>query len=106
MEAPMKQIATLRSQSSWLSIVVIALGACAAFLVGCTMVHINGDATNSIEYKGDESVGRDYAMRACRKGSQNSVEVVSIVNKDETLPPGQGRQIITFKCSAKPPTVG
>jgi len=99
----MKQIATLRSKSAPLSIFVIALGASAAFFAGCTMVHLNGDATNSIEYKGDESVGRDYAMRACRKGNQNSVDVVSIVNKDEALPPGQGRQIITFKCSAKPP---
>jgi|SRR4051794_13341323 hypothetical protein len=74
-----------------------------ALLAGCTMVHLNGDATNSITYTGDADVGRDYAMRACRKGSQNSVEVVSIKNKDESLPPGQGRQIITFKCSAKPP---
>jgi hypothetical protein len=99
----MKQIAILSAQSRPWLMPVGALSFCIALVGGCTMVHINGDATNSITYTGDESVGRDYAMRACRKGSQNSVEVVSIVNKDESLPPGQGRQIITFKCSAKPP---
>ena len=99
----MKQIARVERGSKRARQSVAAAGACFALVAGCTMVHLNGDATNSIEYKGDESVGRDYAMRTCRKGSQNSVEVVSIKNKDDSLPPGQGRQIITFKCSANPP---
>ena len=99
----MKQIVPPNSQGGSFPRAAVLVGLCCALSAGCAVVHINPDATNSIVYNGDESVGKDYAMRACRKGRQKNVEVLSIVNKDDSLPPGKGRQVITFKCSSEPP---
>lgn len=69
---------------------------------GCTMVRINSDDTSTIEHKGGVEVGRDLADRACRRGGQQSAEIISTVNKDPEAPPGTGKQVTTFRCSAGP----
>jgi hypothetical protein len=82
--------------STALLVTIIGLG-------GCAVVKINKDDTTSIEYRGSADVGRDYANRACRKGGQQSAAVISIQNKDPARPEGQGRQVVTFRCTAKAP---
>lgn len=84
------------------SVVLFAL--CIA-VSSCTIVRINSDDTESIEYKGGPEVAKDLTTRACRKAGQKNAEIISTVNKDPKLPPGQGRQITTFRCSSetKPP---
>lgn len=81
----------------WRSVVMFLLCLTSA----CTVVKINPGDTDTIEYEGDEAVARDLTSRACRKAGQQSAEIVSTVNKDPSLPPGQGRQVTTFKCSSK-----
>lgn len=69
---------------------------------GCTMVRINSDDTSTIEHKGGVETGRDLADRACRRAGQQSAEIISTVNKDPEAPPGTGKQVTTFRCSAGP----
>ena len=69
---------------------------------GCTMVRINSDDTSTIEHKGGVEAGRDLADRACRRAGQQRAEVISTVNKDAEAPPGTGKQVTTFRCSAGP----
>ena len=54
----------------------------------------------------EDAVGQALANRACVKAGQMSAEIVSTVNKDPKLPPGEGKQVTTFRCSASPPRPG
>jgi hypothetical protein len=72
---------------------------CAA-LGACSTVKIGPGDSSTITYKGDPSVGKDLADRACRRGGQQGADVLSVENTDASLPPGTGKQIITFRCSA------
>ena len=73
---------------------------------GCTVVKINKGDTNTIVHAPGAGVAEDLSNRACRKAGQQSAEIISTVNKDAQLPPGTGRQVTTFRCSARvrPPT--
>jgi hypothetical protein len=73
---------------------------------GCTMVRVNSDDTSTIEHKGGVEVGRDLADRACRRAGQQSAEIISTVNKNAEDPPGTGKQVTTFRCSAAPARKG
>jgi hypothetical protein len=68
----------------------------------CTMVRINSDDTSTIEHKGGVEEGRDLADRACRRAGQQKADIISTVNKNPELPPGSGKQVTTFRCSAAP----
>lgn len=75
-----------------------------ALLTGaCTMVRINSDDTSTIEHNGGVEAGRDLANRACRRAGQQHAEIISTVNKNPEDPPGTGKQVTTFRCSAAPP---
>ena len=69
---------------------------------GCTMVRINSDDTSTIEHKGGVEEGKDLANRACKRAGQQSAEIISTVNKNAEDPPGTGKQVTTFRCSAAP----
>jgi hypothetical protein len=69
-------------------------------LSACTVVKINPGDTTTIEHEAGADVGKDLATRACRKAGQSKAVIVSTVNKDETQPPGAGRQVTTFRCSS------
>jgi hypothetical protein len=69
-------------------------------LLGCTTVTVGPDGASSITYEGDPAAGKDLADRACRRAGQESADVISIENKDASLPPGAGKQVITFRCSS------
>jgi hypothetical protein len=71
----------------------------------CTVIKINPDDTQTIEYTGGPEVAKDLTTRACRKARQQSAEIISTVNKDPALPEGTGRQVTVFRCSpaVKPP---
>lgn len=76
------------------------LAACAAFTSACTTVKINHDDTSTIEHEGGVEVAKDLSTRACRRAGQQSAEIISTVNKNPALPPGTGKQVTTFRCSA------
>jgi hypothetical protein len=78
------------------------LAAC-AFLGACTVVKINAGDTNTITHGPGDGVAENLANRACVKAGQHSAVIVSTVNKDAKLPPGQGKQVTTFRCSADLP---
>jgi hypothetical protein len=82
---------------------VTLLAACALCLSACTIVKINPDDTTTIEHEGGADVAKDLSNRACRRAGQQSSEIVSTVNKDAALPPGTGKQVTTFRCSAAAP---
>lgn len=74
------------------------------FVCACTVVKINEGDTQTIEYEGDVEVAKDLTARACRKARRPGAEIISTVNKNPELPPGEGRQVTTFRCtSAAPP---
>jgi hypothetical protein len=79
------------------------LAACAVITSACTMVKINADDTTTIEHEGGAEVAKDLSARACRRAGQQSAEIISTVNKDASLPAGEGRQVTTFRCSASAP---
>ncbi len=79
------------------------LAASVLFASACTIVKINPDDTTTIEHEGGAEVAKDLSARACRKGGQRSAEIISTVNKDPALPPGTGKQVTTFRCSAAIP---
>jgi hypothetical protein len=81
-----------------------SLVAACSILAACTVVKIGEGNTNSITHKPGE--GQALANRACVKAGQMSAEIVSTVNKDPKLPPGEGKQVTTFRCSASPPRPG
>ena len=83
--------------------IVPLLAACVAFASACTIVKINPDDTTTIEHEAGAEVAKDLSARACRKAGQQSAEIVSTVNKDPALPPGTGKQVTTFRCSATAP---
>jgi hypothetical protein len=78
----------------------VALLAFIAVLCGCTTIKIGPGDSSSITYEGGPNVGKDLATRACRKAGQHSAEIISTANKDTSLPTGQGKQIVTFRCSS------
>ena len=82
---------------------VTLVAACALFMSGCTIVKINPGDTTTIEHQGGADVAKDLSNRACRRAGQQSAEIVSTVNKDASLPPGTGKQVTTFRCSAAAP---
>jgi hypothetical protein len=69
-------------------------------LGACTTVKINDDDTSTIEHEGGVEVARDLATRVCRRGGQQSAEIISTVNKDPARPAGTGKQVTTFRCLA------
>jgi hypothetical protein len=74
---------------------------CVLCAVGaCTVIKINPGDSQTIEYDGGPDVAKDLTARACRRAGQQSAEIISTVNKDASLPPGTGRQVTTFRCSA------
>lgn len=79
------------------------LAACALFTSACTIVKINPDDTTTIEHEGGAEVAKDLSNRACRRAGQRSAEIISTVNKNSALPPGSGKQVTTFRCSAAVP---
>jgi hypothetical protein len=81
----------------------VLLAACALFTSACTVVKINKDDTTTMEHEGGAEVAKDLANRACRRGGQRSAEIVSTVNKNSALPPGNGKQVTTFRCSSATP---
>lgn len=83
-------------------IALLSLVLVGALLTGCTMVRINSDDTSTIEHNGGVEEGRNLADRACRKGGQQSAEIISTVNKNPEDPPGTGKQVTTFRCSSAP----
>jgi hypothetical protein len=72
--------------------------AATSLLVGCAVVKINPDSTDSVEHGGGPQTGRDLANRVCHKARAVRAEVLSTVKKDETAPEGKGRYVTTFKC--------
>jgi len=76
---------------------LLAIGALS--VGGCTMIHINGDDTSTIEHKGGVETGRDLANRACQRAGRKSAEIISTVNKNPEAPPETGKQVTTFRCS-------
>ena len=76
--------------------------ACVA-ISACTVVKINPGDSQTIEYEGGTEVGNDLTSRACRKAGQQRAEIISTVNKNASLPPGQGRQVTTFRCVSGAP---
>ncbi len=79
------------------------LAACAMVTSACTTVKIKGDDTSIIEHEAGAEVAKDLTTRACRRAGQQSAEIISTVNKDPALPPGTGKQVTTFRCSAATP---
>lgn len=77
-----------------------ALLAMCMAICACTIIKINPDDTETIEYSGGPEVAKDLTTRACRKAGQASAEIISTVNKDPSLPEGTGRQVTTFRCSS------
>lgn len=69
-----------------------------SLLVGCAVVKINPDGTDSVEHSGGEDVGKELADRACHKAKAVRAEVISTVQKDEKAPSGKGRSVTTFRC--------
>jgi hypothetical protein len=77
------------------------LVACVA-MTACTVVKINPGDSQTIEYEGGTEVANDLTSRACRKAGQPRAEIISTENKNKSLPPGQGRQVTTFRCTSSP----
>jgi hypothetical protein len=73
-------------------------------VAGCTVIKINEGDTETIEYEGGAEVAQDLTTRACRKAGQSRAEIISTVNKDLARPPGEGRQVATFRCTSAPPS--
>jgi hypothetical protein len=80
-----------------------ALLAACAVIGACTVIKINEGNTNTITHDPGDGVAKDLTNRACVKAGQHSAEIISTVNKDPKLPPGQGKQVTTFRCSANLP---
>ena len=79
------------------------LAAGALVTSACTIVKINKGDTTTIEHEGGADVAKNLAERACRRGGQQSAEIVSTVNKNSELPPATGKQLTTFRCSSVAP---
>ena len=69
-----------------------------SLLIGCAVVKINPDGTDSVEHGGGEDVGKDLANRACYKAKALRAEVISTVKKDDKAADGKGRSVTTFRC--------
>lgn len=73
--------------------------ACAtSLLVGCTVVKINHDGTNSIEHSGGDDVGAELANRACHKAGAMRAEIVSTAKKTDSGQQSEGRSVTSFRC--------
>ncbi len=77
---------------------VAVVAVAAALLVGCTVVKINGDGTDTVEHSGGGDVGAQLANRVCKKARAARAEIISTVPKDESQPSGEGRNVTTFRC--------
>jgi len=71
-------------------------------LSACAIVKINHDGTNTIEHRKGIEGGRELAAQACAKAGHQVAADISTVNKDASLPNGQGWQLTTFKCVTAP----
>lgn len=78
----------------------IALLAACTLVGACTTIKIGAGDTSIIEHEGGADVAKDLATRACQKAGQQSAEIISTVNKNKDAPPGTGKQVTTFRCSA------
>ena len=76
----------------------LALLAATSWLIGCAVVKINPDSTDSVEHSGGADVGRDLATRVCKKAKARGAEVIGTVKKDDKAPEGKGRSVTTFRC--------
>lgn len=76
---------------------------CCIAVGACTVIKINPGDSQTIEYEGGTEVANDLTARACHKAKQQRAEIISTVNKNTSLPPGQGRQVTTFRCVSGPP---
>lgn len=77
---------------------VAVFSAAGTSLVGCAVVKINRDATDSVEHAGGEETGRQLANLACHKARAVRAEVISTVQKDVAKNGEKGRYITTFQC--------
>lgn len=69
-----------------------------ALLVGCAVVKINKDDTDTVEHGGGDETGQQLANLACHKARAVRAEVIETVKKDESAPEGKGRYLTTFRC--------
>ncbi|HEY5754965.1 MAG TPA: hypothetical protein VIU34_04035 [Steroidobacter sp.] len=76
----------------------VLLAACLT-LSACTVVKIGEGDTSSIQHDGGADA-QDLANRTCRRAGQQQAQIISTENKDPALPPGTGKQVTTFRCSA------
>lgn len=67
-------------------------------LLGCAVVKINHDATDSVEHAGGDKEGVELANRACHTAGAVRAEIISTVKKDDSAPPGEGRSVTSFRC--------
>ena len=91
----------MSSASRWLFSLLV-LGA----LGGCTTIKLNDDNTNTITHKAGAGVGQQLGDRACRRAGERRAVIISTMNKDPSLPEGEGRQVTTFRCTSSEPTPG
>ena len=78
----------------WLSLFAIgALGA-------CTTIKLNDNNTNTITHKAGDQVGQQLADRACQRAGERRAIIISTINKNPSLPEGEGRQVTTFRCTS------
>lgn len=76
----------------------VLLAAC--LIIGaCTVVKIGEGDTSTLQHEGSADA-QDLANRACRRAGQQQAQIISTENKDPALPPGTGKQVTTFRCSA------
>jgi hypothetical protein len=77
-----------------------ALLAACLIIGACTIVKIGEGDTSTIQHDGGAEEAQDLANRACHRAGQTQAQIISTENKDPALPPGTGKQVTTFRCSA------
>lgn len=91
----------MSSAIQWLSALLLLSAA-----GGCTTIKLNDDNTNTITHKAGAEMGQQLGDRACRRAGERRAVIISTVNKDPSLPEGEGRQVTTFRCTSSEPTPG
>jgi hypothetical protein len=91
-----------RRHQGALAMIRVAVVLASALLSACAIVKINHDGTNTIQHRKGIEGGKDLANRACAKSDSQIADIISTVNKDASLPDGQGWQLTTFKCVPAP----
>lgn len=81
------------------SVVVVTAS---VLLSACAIVKINHDGTNTIQHRKGVEGGKELAARACAKAGHQIPDGISTVNKDASLPDGEGWQLTTFRCVTAP----